>query len=274
MPNLQLSHIFLYPVKSLAGISVEQWSVNHTGLLYDRHWMLVDQDNAFLSQRRLPRMALIHTALTESSLIISAPGMTDLVIGLTEWCGETLSVQIWHDVCVAHVVSSKADQWFSDFLNCSCRFVYQPATEIRVVDPSYANVTDQTSFSDGFPFLIISENSLTALNAQLSVELSIERFRPNLVISGCPAHAEDRWREISINNIQFRLPKPCSRCVVPGIDPITAEITKEPLQTLAHFRKWQNKIYFGQNALHNSIGRLHKGAEVTVLSTGPLQPPL
>ncbi len=269
-----LSNIYIYPVKSLAGISVEQWSVNHTGLLYDRHWMLIDHHSRFLSQRHEPRMALIQTTLTDSSLILSAPGAPNLVIGLNEWSGETVGVEIWQDFCKAHVVSEKADQWFSKFLNVSCRLVFQPATEIRMVDPSYADVTDQTSFSDGFPFLIISENSLMALNEELAIKISMERFRPNLVISGCPAYAEDSWRKISINNVEFRLPKPCSRCVVPTIDPLTAEMSKEPLQTLSRLRKWQNKVYFGQNALHNTIGRLHIGAEVTVLTTGPMQPPL
>lgn len=274
MPILLLRDIYIYPVKSLTGIRVERWPVNHKGLLYDRHWMLIDEQNKFLSQRRLPGMALIGTTLTESMLTISAPGMTDLQFGLEEWNGETLNAQIWHDECLAHVVSKEADHWFSQFLNTPCRLVYHPLTETRTVNQNYAGPNDQTAFSDGFPFLIVSENSLTVLNEQLPSEIGMTRFRPNLVISGCEAYAEDTWRELSINDIRFRLPKPCSRCAVPTIDPLTAEFGKEPLQTLNRLRKWQNNVYFGQNALHNSMGTLESGAKVTILSIGSKQPPL
>jgi uncharacterized protein len=271
---LQLSDIYIYPVKSLSGIRVNSWPVDSNGLHLDRHWMLIDEDNRFLSQRRLPQMALIRTVLTESNLIICAPGMTDLLIGLDEWSGETVSSSIWNDQCLAHAVSMQADRWFSQFLNCKCRLVYHPYDEIRSVDPNYATANDQTAFSDGFPFLIISENSLHNLNQQLPRPVHMLRFRPNLVVSGCAAYAEDTWREISINSIRFRLPKPCSRCSVPTIDPLTAAASKEPLATLNLFRKWQGKIYFGQNALHNSSGQINIGAEIAILTCGEPQPPL
>ncbi|MCX7087775.1 MAG: MOSC N-terminal beta barrel domain-containing protein [Methylococcales bacterium] len=270
----RLSDIYIYPVKSLTGIRVEQWPVTANGLLYDRHWMLVDAQQQFLSQRRSPRMTLISTELTETQLIISAPGMDNLCLGLQEHSGEVLDVQIWHDLCKAQVVSEQADRWFSQFLDTDCRLVFQPENGIRSVDPRYANPNDQTSFSDGFPFLIIAENSLVALNAALPFPIGMVRFRPNLVIENCAAYEEDIWREISINGIHFRLPKPCARCPVPTIDLLTAEYGKEPLKTLSRLRKWENKVYFGQNALHDSVGTLHTQADVTVIQTGAHQPPL
>jgi uncharacterized protein YcbX len=145
---------------------------------------------------------------------------------------------------------------------------------IRQVDPNYSLPTDQVSFSDGFPFLIISESSLASLIHAMQLDLPMTRFRPNLTITNCHSYAEDSWRDISIGNIDFRLPKPCSRCSVPTIDPTTAEMSKEPLTTLSRIRKWEGKVYFGQNALHNNCGILTVGDIVQVKVTGTHQPPI
>lgn len=274
MTHLILSGIAIYPVKSLAGISANSWPVTEKGFQYDRKWMIIDNDRQFLSQRKLPKMALIKTALTDKTLILSAPDMEDLPLPLAPVDGYIINSTIWHDQCGARSVSAEADQWLSDFLKQDCRLVYQPDEVIRPVDPDYAKPTDKVAFSDGFPFLLISENSLTALNHEMQLNLPMTRFRPNLVISGCPAYAEDSWREISIGAIDFRLPKPCSRCSVPSIDPETAQIGKEPLTTLNRTRKWHNKVYFGQNALHNQCGQLTVGDAIHIKSTGAKQPPL
>lgn len=274
MSRFVLNQMFIYPVKSLAGIAVKQWQVTEKGLLYDRKWMLIDEEQQFLSQRRLPQMALIKTALADKNLILSAPGISDMSLPLHPCDGEIIPSQIWHDNCAARGVSTEIDQWLSEFLNTKCRLVYQPDDLIRPVDPHYARPGDKVSFADGFPFLILSEASLAALNQEMNLTLSIARFRPNLVISGCESYAEDKWREICIGAIDFRLPKPCSRCSVPGIDPETAQVSKEPLTTLSRLRKWQNKIYFGQNALHDNGGILTVGDAVTVKLTGEAQPPL
>ena len=155
-----------------------------------------------------------------------------------------------------------------------CQLVYLPNETKRGVDLKYANDSDRVAFSDGFPFLIVSENSLNVLNDALEMPIDMARFRPNLVISGCEAYAEDTWREISIGNIPFRLPKPCSRCSIPAINPQTGDVGKEPLTTLNRLRKWQNKIYFGQNALHNQCGKLKIGDVVDVNIVGDKQPPI
>jgi len=272
MPTL--SQIFIYPVKSLTGIQVEQWPVDATGLRYDRKWMLIDSQHQFLSQRRLPKMALIKTRIDGHELILSAPGQEDLAISLHSKGGDTVKVDIWHDRCEAKTVSEQADIWLRRFLACDCRLVYHPDESVRQVDQRYANADDQTAFSDGFPFLVVAENSLHELNEAMQSTLTINRFRPNLVISGCDAYAEDRWRRIRINGIVFRLPKPCSRCSVPTIDPETAIMGKEPLATLNRLRKQDNKVYFGQNALHDGLGSLAVGDAVTILETGLQQPAL
>lgn len=274
MASYILSNLFIYPVKSLAGFSEDHWPVTKTGLKHDRKWMIVDSAGQFLSQRKIARMALIKTALTDDRLILSAPAIQDIDLPLEPVDGEIISCAIWQDRSNALSVSPEADQWLSRFLNQDCRLVYQPDDDIRRVDPEYAGATDQVAYSDGFPFLIISENSLAELNREMRLELPMARFRPNLIISGCPAYAEDEWRKIGIGAIDFRLPKPCSRCIVPTIDQETAATGKEPLITLNRTRKWQNKVYFGQNALHNQCGELTIGDAVRVKLTGPKQPPI
>ncbi|MGR9085819.1 MAG: MOSC domain-containing protein [Gammaproteobacteria bacterium] len=271
-----LNRILIYPVKSLAGIDVSRWPVGSGGFLYDRKWMVVDSDGQFLSQRKLAKMALINTALTDTALVLSAPAMKNLALPLTprEEAADLIPCTIWKDQSRAIPVSAEADRWLSHFLQQDCRLVYQPDREIRRVDPRYGLETDRVAYSDGFPFLIISENSLTSLNEDMGLELPMSRFRPNLVIAGCPAYAEDGWREIGIGSIGFRLPKPCSRCVVPTIDQGTGETGKEPLSTLNRLRKWQNKVYFGQNALHDGHGELRIGDTVKIIRTGPRQPPI
>jgi uncharacterized protein YcbX len=219
-------------------------------------------------------MALIKTALQENQLVLSVSGKPDLFIPLNPDDGEFIETGIWHDSVLARGVSQEADQWLSSFLKHSCRLVYMPDAVIRPVKPAYAKPDDKVAFADGFPFLIISENSLVSLNKEMQLNLPMSRFRPNLVISGCTAYAEDIWREISIGDIDFRLPKPCSRCVIPNIDPKTAQTGKEPLVTLGKSRKWQNAVYFGQNALHDSCGVLTVGDRVQINRTGESQPPL
>ncbi len=269
-----LSQIYIYPVKSLAGIRVERWPVDHNGLAYDRKWMLIDEKNKFLSQRRLPKMALIKPQIEKECLIVSAPDQNDLAIPLQNDSGDDIETDIWNDRCLAKTVSTEADAWFSRFLSTPCRLVYLPDNRRRQVDQHYALPSDQTAFSDGFPFLVVSENSLNELNRNFAHPLEMTRFRPNLVVTDCEAYAEDGWRLIAVNGIEFRLPKPCSRCAIPCVDPDSAVIGKEPLATLNRLRKWEKQVYFGQNALHNKSGELAIGHAVDILETGPKQPPL
>ncbi len=272
--NIVLSGIYIYPVKSLSGISLPEWPVTETGFKYDRKWMLVDSDQTFLSQRRLPRMALIKTALTSDSLIVSAPEMDTIALELEPQDGQTLSATVWRDQVDVMAVSAKADEWFSRFLQTPCRLVYQTDKSIRQVDQNFAKPNDKTAFSDGFPFLLFSESSLATLNKAMPLDLPVSRFRPNLVVKGCGSYAEDSWRDIAIGAVNFRLPKPCSRCSVPAIDPETAKTGKEPLTTLNRLRKWENKVYFGQNAIHDNYGILSVGDEVKINLSGAKQPPL
>jgi uncharacterized protein YcbX len=236
--------------------------------------MLIDSQNKFLSQRRLPKMALIKTRLTSTELILSTASTGSISLAIIPQGGTEIISSIWNDQCPAKTISKQVDQWLSDFLNIECKLVYQPEEVTRPVDPDYAKPSDKVNFSDGFPFLITSEASLNSLNLAMDLQLPMQRFRPNLVISQCDSYAEDSWREININNINFRLPKPCSRCSVPTIDTETAKTNKEPLTTLNRLRKWNKKVYFGQNALHDNEGQLSINSQVQIIHTGSNQPPL
>ncbi len=238
--------------------------VGARGLLLDRHWMLVNDQGRFLTQREFPRMALITPTVTETGLHLHAPGMFDLEVQ-SEGLGQ-LKVQVWGDECIAQPVSAEADQWLSDFLMQSCRLVYLPSAQKRQVDQRYAQPQDEVGFADGFPFLLISQASLDDLNQRMGLDLPMTRFRPNLVVDGCHAYAEDDWKRIRIGNMEFRVAKPCSRCVIPTVNPETGEREgNEPLKTLMSYRKQGNNVYFGQNLLHDGEGRLETGMVVDVL---------
>ncbi len=274
MTAITLSAIYIYPVKSFSGIAVDAWEVDGKGLKLDRKWMLVDREHQFLSQRRLPQMVQVETRIVADSLQLSAPGMGSISLPLTERQGPVISTTIWKDSCPATLVSDEVDQWLSDFLKTPCHLVFQADETVRQVDQNYASPGDKTNFTDGFPFLIIAENSLAALNRKMPTPLPMSRFRPNLVISGCDSFAEDTWRRISIGAITFRLPKPSGRCPVTTIDAQTARYGKEPLKTLSRFRKLGNKVYFGQNAIHEQPGILRIGDKILIGETGSPQPNL
>lgn len=267
MSDLILSGLYHYPVKSLAGISLQRTILDRYGLQYDRRWMLVDQEGEFLSQRRLPRMALIGQRIEGETLILHTAGRHELHLPLVLDPGEWIDVRIWDESCKAQRCSEAADLWLSEFLDLPCRLVCMPDSLARRVDPAYARESDLTAFSDGFPLLLLSEASLAELNGRLEVPVSMQRFRPNLVVSGCAAFAEDGWKRLRIGEATFRVVKPCARCIITTIDPATAERGDEPLQTLSEYRRQGNKVHFGQNLLHDGTGRLVVGMRVEILES-------
>jgi hypothetical protein len=264
--NLHVSALWRYPVKSLRGIAAEHLSLGPRGPELDRQWMLVDPAGEFLTQRRHPRMSLVEVGLGSDGLKLNAPGMPPLTVPYAGG-GERLSVQIWNDRCAAERVGAEADAWLGAFLELECHLVRFPDQAIRQVDTRYAGPGDQVGFADGFPLLLISQASLDNLNARLREPVDMRRFRPNLVVSGCEAHAEDGWRRLRIGELEFEVAKPCSRCPIPGIDPDTAQRSPEVLKVLAQYRRGDDgKVYFGQNVLHRGSGELQVGQAVEVLA--------
>jgi uncharacterized protein YcbX len=255
MPALMLSEIYVYPIKSLRGISVRHAGVEARGLRYDRRWMLVDEQGKFLSQRQQPRMSLVTVEIGPDRLTVAAPGLEPLHIPLETRSPIPIKVQVWRDFCEARLVGAEQDEWFSRFLGMPCHLVRMPDSTVRPVDPNYAVTNaDQVGFADGYPFMLITQASLDDLNDRLqeggSSPVPMIRFRPNLVVSGSEPFAEDHWYRIQINSMPFYLVKPCSRCVIPTVDPETGTTGKEPIRTLLQYRKKGDKIYFGQNLVH------------------------
>ena len=268
---LTLSSIYLYPIKSLGGISVTSADVQKRGLQHDRRWMLTDPSGRFLTQRVFPEMALLTVELTATGLRVRHRNqpMPPLAIpfapsGAAPEGAAPVRVVVWDDVCEALPVGREADNWFSTALGKPCRLVQMTDDSTRRVDADYVAEPFNTSFSDGYPLLIIGQASLDYLNARLPEALPMNRFRPNLVFTGGKPHEEDTWRHFRVGEAEFRGVKPCGRCVVTTIDQQTAEKGIEPLRTLATYRKRGNKILFGQNLVALSGGTVRVGDAVEV----------
>ena len=259
-----LSGVYVYPIKSCGGISLRSADLGATGLLQDRRWMLVDEGGGFMSQRRHPKLALVSPRLAPDRLVVSAPGMPDLEVPLEEETGERLDVEVWGDAQRGVPAGVEADRWFGRLLGFSCRLVRKPDDDVRPVDSAYARDGDQTSFADGFPLLLISEASLEDLNGRLESPVLMNRFRPNLVVRGCGPYAEDGWDEIRAGGAVFRVAEPCPRCAITTVDQESGERGKEPLRTLATYRKADGEVWFGRNLIHTSLGTVRVGAPVEV----------
>lgn len=255
----------MYPIKSCGGIAVEEWDVDERGLRHDRRWMLTDEAGRFLTQRQLPRMALIKVRIEPDGLLVDAPGMPTLDVAFHPPEGKLRLARVWDDLVESQTVGDEADRWFSEFLQMRCKLVYLPEKSVRPVDPAYGMPGDRVGLADGFPFLLISEASLANLNARLEHPVPMNRFRPNLVVRGCEPFAEDDWSRIRIGSITFRVVKPCARCAIITVDQTSAATGKEPLPTLARFRLAGTKVLFGQNLIHDETGTLCAGAPAEIL---------
>ena len=266
MPNSPvLTAIYFYPVKSCRGVAVSAADLTPWGLQWDRNWMVVTPQGRFLTQRELPQMALIETAIASDALELAAPGMPQLRVPFVLEATESLDVVVWGDACQAIDQGEAAAQWFSQFLGRACRLVRIGADYQRQVDPTYSREPAQVSFADGYPLLIISEASLADLNHRLDEPLPMNRFRPNLVVSGCAAYAEDEWQSIELNQVKFDGVKLCTSCAITTTNQETGVRGVEPLPTLATYRQIKRGVIFGQNLVHRGIGRLTVGSEVKIL---------
>ncbi|MGC4102105.1 MOSC domain-containing protein [Ferruginibacter sp.] len=264
---LQVSELYIYPVKSLGGIAKQTVEIVHTGFKYDRRWMLVDEENRFLTQRVHPQMSLLQPEETADGIAVfhkQQPSQR-ISIPLTD-SGNRISVVVWDDACTAIEATEEINQWFSNMLGFNCKLVYMPDDSLRLVDKRYAENDETTSFSDGYPVLAIGQSSLDLLNEKMPAPLPINRFRPNIVFTGGHAHIEDEMARFTINELEFLGVKPCARCVMTTINQQTAAAGKEPLRTLARYRMKNNKIYFGQNVLPQQHGSISVGDHITIIT--------
>jgi len=220
--------------------------------------MVVDANGRFATQREFSQLALVDTALDGERLLVSAPGQPQLKLPLAHEAGDLRTVEVWQDRA-ASVVHAAGSAWFSSYLEAPHELVYMPESHHRQVNPARAKLGDIVSFTDGYPFLLISEASLADLNSRLESPLVMERFRPNIVISDVAAFAEDEFAQVRIGEISFRGVKRCERCVITTIDPLTGERGREPLRTLSQYRLVDQKVWFGMNLIHDHGGVLREG---------------
>lgn len=253
-----VSRLFIHPVKSCAGIALQEALLTPTGLQWDRAWMVVDEDGLFLTQREWPRMALIQPEVTADALVLRAPGQPVLRVPLQP-AGAECTVRIWRDHGAALDVGEEAARWFSSFLGLRCRLVRFDERATRLADPAWTGgVQAPVQFPDGYPLLVVSQAALDDLNARLAdaghAAIGIERFRPNLVIEGFAAHDEDHAELLHVDGgaIALRPVKPCARCPIPEIDPATGVPGRGVTEQLHAYRqdaRVGGGLTFGMNAL-------------------------
>ena len=256
MHELQLSRLFVYPIKSARGFEVSTAQVSERGLEHDRRFMVVDDAGQLITARSHPKLLTVCTAIQGHCLIVTATGMSALRLALAP-IGAERQVRVWLDWMVGLDVSPAADAWFSQFLGAKLRLVWMPDHAERRMNPSFG--PSRISFVDGNPLHLISESSLIDLEARIGSAMAIQRFRPNLVVHGPPAYAEDGWTDLHLGEVKLKVHEPCARCMVVNLEPQTGVIGVEPLRTLAGYRRRGKAVLFGQHLHILNNGSLEVG---------------
>jgi uncharacterized protein YcbX len=267
---LRLSALYRFPLKSCKPEILQRATFDELGLTGDRRWMLVDASNGrFLTQRVLPQMSRLSVLWnTAGGVTFSAPGMQPLEVAVPANEKSTLrGVTLWRDTWQVPDAGEEAAQWASQFIGKPVRVVHAPLPRARPLADDYGTVHDKVAFADGFPLLLIGQGSLDDLSARIGRPMEMLRFRPNLVVEGAGAFAEDGWKRIRIGEIEFHLVKPCARCILTTIDPATGERSedREPFTTLRTYREAEGGVMFGQNVVSNGVGELQVGMPVEIL---------
>jgi uncharacterized protein YcbX len=266
-PRLAALHV--YPLKSAGGIALGEVRVDEAGLAHDRRWLIVDREGRFVTQRSHARMALLRTALTADALRVTAPGVRPLELPLAPARdGPSEVVPVWGLGRFARACGAEADAWASEWLGEPCRVIRAAAPPAERALDDRGRV--RTGFADAYPALVISTASLADLNARLAEPLPMNRFRPNLVVEGVAAYAEDRWRRVRIGELTLLGRKICERCAITTTDQETGERGLEPLRTLATYRRTTGgEVAFGLNLGFEDAGTLRVGDPVRVLESAP-----
>jgi uncharacterized protein YcbX len=266
---MHLSALYRYPIKSSIAEPLQASAVDPLGLQGDRRWMLVDAATGrFFTQRADPRMSQLNALYTaDGGLALNGPGQAELRVALPEADQHLRGVTIWKDTLQVPDAGDEAAAWLSEFMGKPTRLVHVPQSRARLLGAGFGTPDDRVAFADGFPLLLIGEESLVDLSHKVGRPLEMLRFRPNLVIHGSAAFAEDGWKRIRIGSAEFRVVAPCSRCILTTLDPQTGERSadREPLMTLAKYRKQEGGVMFGQNLVPDGPGQLEVGMAVEVL---------
>lgn len=271
MSEVRVSALFTYPIKSCGGVSHDKITLGSRGPMHDREWMVVDGSGMFITQREISRMALIKPTLDSGGLTVNAPEMPTLRVPYSSQDRERRHVTVWRFQGEAEDAGDEAAEWFSQFLGVSARLVRMPDDVKRLTSAEYTPEPGEVGFADGYPLLFISKASLADLNDRLTERdkspVPMNRFRPNIVISGCEPFAEDNWKQVTIAGIRFDVVKPCARCAITTVDQASGESpdVREPLATLATYRRGANGgAMFGQNVIHRGVGMISVGDTIEI----------
>ncbi|WP_324708148.1 MOSC domain-containing protein [Pseudomonas fragi] len=266
---LHLSALYRFPLKSGKGESLPQARLDKLGLEGDRRWMLVDEASGrFLTQRADPKMSQLSALWNATGgLTLSAQGFEALDVAVPDPDTDLRGVTIWRDTLRVPDAGDAAADWLSRFVEKPVRLVHVPLPRARTTEAGYGRDDDQVAFADGYPLLLIGQASLDDISHKVGRPLDMLRFRPNLVIEGSEAFAEDGWKRIRIGDVEFRVVKSRSRCILTTVDPHTGirDEQREPLATLMTYRKQENGTMFGQNLVNDGNGVLEVGMPVTIL---------
>lgn len=268
---MKLVELHVYPLKGARGIALPHADVLGGGLRHDRRFLLLDAKGMFLTQRSHPTLARVTTAIEGSTLVLGTPGGGSVRLPLAPE-GVRRTVRVWDDDVQAVDVGGEAAALVSSHLGEPCSLVFMPDDVVRPVEAPYGAPGDRVGFADAYPVLLAARASLADLNARLAQPVSMNRFRPNVVVEGGAAFEEERYGRVRIGALTFRMPKRCARCQVTTVDQETAAVGKEPLRTLATYRTENNKVLFAQNTIPDGEGTLTVGDAVTYLE--PLPAPL
>lgn len=265
MAQLKVTGLFFYPVKSLGGISVPSATILKKGIQHDRRWMLMDENNVFLTQRIHAQMALFRMSNADNGFFVDYNGQQLHIPFTIE--GDPVRAKIWEDEVTVREVSLRHSEWFSENLGVNCKLVAFPEENDRAVDERYRVGDDHVSLADAYPLLIVGQSSLDDLNNRMDVSLPMNRFRPNIVFTGGEPFEEDTWSRFTLNDLKFAGVKPSKRCVLTTVDQDTAAKGAEPLATLAKYRRRDGGVYFGQNVIPITTGQISIGDEITIHSS-------
>lgn len=271
--TIQVSGLYVYPLKSARGISLRQASIGKMGIVYDRQWMVVDENGMFVAQRSdrglgvgVRSMCLIRPSFFGTNLVLQAPKMPKLKLPLAGYVGPRVTVQVWESQLEGTYQGDLAAEWITTYLSQerqgNYRIVRMPDAGVRKTKRGEG----QLAFADGYPFLVVSEESLHDLNSRMGKPLPMDRFRPNIVLKGCVPYAEDRMKRVSIGYLHFEGVKLCVRCPITTFDQLKIERGKEPLKTLATYRRTPKGVVFAKNFNNMGVGKIAVGDEVSVLN--------
>jgi hypothetical protein len=260
MEKLFVSELWIYPIKSLGGIRVKSCLVREKGLELDRRWMLIDDQNNFLSQRKLSCLAEFYLVMTSDELIVTFRTFS-IRFYKHEVCSNSFKATVWNSEVDVLEVSKNASHWFSEMLEMNVRLIYFPEENSRKIEDPYK---ENISLADAYPILTIGQSSLDDLNSRMEKPLPMNRFRSNLVFSGGTPYEEDNWRDFSIGAGELWGARKSYRCVVTTIDQISGVKGREPLLTLAKYRLENNKIFFGLNTLSLNQFHIYEGDAIVV----------